>query len=184
MIVYERGVDVSYHQQFIEWLIASQDIQFAFIRWTQGDDWFDSRAVMNWLNSRRVGDLRIARAPYIVWDQRRGAGGEEHFQFFIDKFRGMDHGELPPVIDLELKPVDWSEFLIFVALLKMYFGCDPWLYSGAWFLNQLDVPVAVQNLVHWLTGYNEVGPTMPRQYKPNVVVWQQANNWQVPWVNV
>ena len=176
------GCDTSYHQRFVLWAGAKRDnVWFAFIRFCQGGDWKDARALESWRNAKKD---RVLRAPYIVWDERRGAGAQEHFRNFLEIFPREDKGELGVGLDLELKPVTWSEFMAFVDMLSAFFGVDPDLYSGAWFLNQLNVPVKVQQLDHWLTGYNDYGPTMPLAYKPNVVYWQQSSSWFVDWVNV
>jgi hypothetical protein len=175
------GCDTSFHQRLVSWLGAKADgVWYAFIRFCQGGDWKDPRALESWANAKKD---KVLRAPYIVWDERRGHGGRDHFRNFMEIYPKHDPGELIIKIDLELHPVTWSEFLILVEELHGFQGFDPDLYSGAWFLNQLNVPIRVQQLDHWLTGYNDHGPTMPKNYTPSVVYWQQSDSWFVDWVN-
>lgn len=174
------GIDLAFIQGRVNFRLArAAGVLFALIRFLQGGDWSDSRALENWRGAKAEKHLR---GPYLVWDERRGHGGQDHFQHFLRVFPDDDRGEFPAVIDLELHPVTWSELRVFYDLLLGYFGRAPWLYSGAWALNQLEVPLWVQMMVHWLTGYNEIGPTMPRAYTPRVLIWQKSDSWHVDWV--
>ena len=181
------GCDTSFHQGVIDWISAQLDgVVFAFIRWGQRGDWFDSQADDSWFNAKVAG---ILRGAYWVWDERDGADAEDHFQgvLAVASNIGLDHydGELPLVVDLELEPVDWDELEAFLVRLEGWMGRQPMIYTGSWFYARVKpLPDWLAEYDHWLTGYNDEGPSIwgpLAQLDPPVVCWQQANNWQVDW---
>lgn len=51
-----QGIDVSHHQQSIDWAqLKQQNIQFAFIKATEGESFKDSAFDANWRNARKQG---------------------------------------------------------------------------------------------------------------------------------
>jgi GH25 family lysozyme M1 (1,4-beta-N-acetylmuramidase) len=177
------GIDVSFYQGAIDWDAAWKDgVRFAAIRGGQRhglSGWTDSRFVENWKNAKRVGMLRMI---YWVWDP--ASSGQQHFDGMrraIDLVDG-DMGELGGMPDVELAPVRWSDVELWLQKIDDFWGIPPLPYSGAWFLNQLQVPQFFRELDHFLTGYNNIGPDLPRDYTPDVVAWQQTSSWAVPWV--
>ena len=91
-----RGVDVSRHQETIDWRsLSSDDTAFAYIKATEGEDWVDVRFSENW---RSAGAAEVLRGAY-------------HFFTFCapgaDQAANMiatvpdEPGMLPPAVDLE-----------------------------------------------------------------------------------
>lgn len=91
-----RGIDVSHHQADIDWsAIRSADIDFAFIKATEGTDWLDTRFAENW---REAGYNGIARGAYHFF--RFCKPGAAQAEFFLSQ---VPDGPrlLPPMVDVE-----------------------------------------------------------------------------------
>lgn len=73
-----RGVDLSYYQGNIDWdVLASQGVDFCFIKATEGIDHNDSQFAQNWETAQSA--HLCGRIPlFPVRGQRQGAGGKLH----------------------------------------------------------------------------------------------------------
>lgn len=91
------GIDVSHHQGQIDWTsVATDDISFAYIKATQGDDFTDERFAENWRGAAAAG---LERGAYHFFSLcTPGAAQAQHFLSVLPP----DPGELPEAIDLEL----------------------------------------------------------------------------------
>jgi len=91
------GVDVSNHQGGINWdAIASDDIDFAYIKASEGGDLTDRRFETNWAGAARVG---LKRGTYHFFTLCRP--GNEQAAHFL-RVAPPDDAALPPAVDLEL----------------------------------------------------------------------------------
>lgn len=91
-----RGIDVSNHQSDIDWQnLDSTDVQFAFIKATEGADFKDKRYRKNWQEADKKG---IVRSAYHFFTFCR-SGSEQAFNFI--ETVPNEPNMLPPAIDLE-----------------------------------------------------------------------------------
>ena len=91
-----RGVDVSHYQGEIDWpVIAGQDVQFAFIKATEGSGSQDDCFAANWEGARRAG-LRVGAYHFFSFDS---PGATQAANFIETVPTAVD--ALPPVIDVE-----------------------------------------------------------------------------------
>ena len=91
-----HGVDVSHYQGEIDWdMLAAQDIQFAYIKATEGSSHVDDRFAENYREAKQTG-LRVGAYHFFSFDSP-GATQAEHFIETVEAFDGM----LPPVVDVE-----------------------------------------------------------------------------------
>lgn len=91
-----HGIDVSHHQKKIDWhKLDKQQVQFAFIKATEGGDFKDTRFVENW---RQAKELDIAVGAYHFFTFCKD--GELQALNFIESVP-KDSTNLPPIIDLE-----------------------------------------------------------------------------------
>jgi lysozyme len=90
------GIDVSNHQGRIDWeRVAADDIEFAYIKATEGGDFVDRSFERNWERADAVG---IDRGAYHFFTLcKPGAEQAENFLRTVPS-----DPELPPAIDLEL----------------------------------------------------------------------------------
>ena len=91
-----HGVDVSHYQGEIDWNeMAAQDIQFAFIKATEGSIYVDERFAENYQEARQT-DLKVGAYHFFSFDSA-GLTQAENFIETVENFDGM----LPPVVDVE-----------------------------------------------------------------------------------
>jgi lysozyme len=90
------GVDVSNHQGEIDWArVADDDVDFAYIKATEGGDFVDKQFERNW---EGAGDAGLDRGAYHFFTLcRPGAEQAENFLRTVP----TDPDALPPVVDLE-----------------------------------------------------------------------------------
>jgi lysozyme len=91
------GIDVSHHQGRIDWpRVARDDIEFAYIKATEGGDFVDDRFAENWAAAQEAG---VARGAYHFFTLC--TGGREQAANFL-RVVPVETAALPPSVDLEL----------------------------------------------------------------------------------
>ncbi|MCK0117545.1 lysozyme [Isoptericola sp. S6320L] len=91
-----RGVDVSAYQGEIDWpVLAEQDLDFAFIKATEGSSHVDERFAANWAGAQET-DLLVGAYHFLSFESP-GAGQAAHL---IEQVPAAP-GTLPPVVDVE-----------------------------------------------------------------------------------
>ena len=91
-----RGVDVSWYQGNIDWnVLASNGIEFAFIKATEGSTHKDRRFTRNWKLARQTG-LAVAAYHFFSFESP-GSSQAANFIASVPK----DPQALPPVVDFE-----------------------------------------------------------------------------------
>lgn len=91
-----RGCDVSSYQGRIDWeTLQEQDIQFVFIKATEGSSYIDEYFYTNWEMASRT-DLMISAYHFFSFDSK-GKTQAEHFIRTVSQKENM----LPPVVDVE-----------------------------------------------------------------------------------
>lgn len=91
------GIDVSNHQGEIDWdAVAGDDIEFAYLKATEGGDFVDQRFRDNWDAAAAAG---LDRGAYHFFTLCRS--GVEQAENFL-RTLPSDTGTLPPAVDLEL----------------------------------------------------------------------------------
>jgi lysozyme len=91
-----HGIDVSKYQGNIDWnAVRNSNVQFAWIKATEGGDYLDEKFEQNWTRAKEVG---IPRGAYhfAYWCR----SGEEQAAWFLTHVPN-DPDALPPVLDVE-----------------------------------------------------------------------------------
>lgn len=137
------GVDVSHHQGDIDWVaVAADDVDFAYVKATQGSDFVDPLFARNWDGAGAAG---LDRGAYHFFSLCRP--GAEQARHFLDTVPD-DPDALPPVVDLELAgncsdrpPRDEvrREVLAFLDDVETATGQEVVLYVGADFDGRYDL---------------------------------------------
>lgn len=171
-----HGIDVSRYQQEVNWdTVAAQQIDFAFIKATEGQELVDICFDHNWQELKRV-------------DIKRGA---YHFfhptlppQIQANNFIStvsMDFGDLPPVLDFEVtNGVPKKEIIqhlqTWLDLVEKNYKIRPIIYTNQklyfkYILNHFsDYPI-------WVARYNSASPVMLTQN--GWKFWQYGNQGHV-----
>ena len=130
-----RGVDLSSYQGTVDWKILSeQDIQFAFIKATEGSSSVDPTFRENWTSAAET-DLRIGAYHFFSFE----SSGEKQAELFCNTVSRVSD-MLPPVIDVEFYgkfrseedidvPAVKKELRVLVDLLSVEFGVKPIIYA-------------------------------------------------------
>lgn len=128
-----RGVDVSRYQGAIDWtLLSSQDIDFVFIKATEGSGYVDPRFQENLKGAKDAG-LLVGAYHFFSFDSAPETQAENLFAQLPTA------ADLPPVVDLEFYgdkerfPPDpeevWENLCRMLALLEAHYGQRPIVYT-------------------------------------------------------
>ena len=129
-----RGVDVSHYQGDIDWAaLSSQDIEFAFIKATEGSSYVDEYFDYNFKQAQASG-IDAGAYHFFSYDSA-GLTQAENFIRTVTPFDGM----LPPVVDVEFygdkasnpperDDVD-KELADMLTALEEYYGLKPIIYT-------------------------------------------------------
>ena len=171
-----HGIDVSHYQSRIDWdSIAAQEIQFAFVKASEGEGMVDSLFDRNWTSLKRVGIKRGAyhffRPTLSVYKQARN---------FIQNVSLLP-GDLPPVLDIEVldgasQKITLIRLQTWLNLVEEHFGIRPIIYTNLNFYQEhlaghfKDYPV-------WIARYNSRQPRL--KDKENWDFWQYGNRGRI-----
>ncbi len=129
-----RGVDVSSYQGDIEWqTLSSQNIDFAFIKATEGSSYVDPCFTYNYSEAQKC-DISVGAYHFFSYDST-GITQAENFINTVVPFENM----LPPVIDLEFygdkeknppsREAVTSELNDMLSVLEEHYGLKPIIYA-------------------------------------------------------
>ncbi len=147
-----QGIDVSHHQGEIDWqAIPKGEVQFAFIKATEGGDHKDKRFQENWDAALAVGI--VPSAYHFFSFCKSGAEQAANLIATAPKQKGC----LPPAIDLEYggncserpsKEAFIKELTVLSDSLFSYYGQRPILYSTPTFYEEY-LDGEMQDHIYW-----------------------------------
>ncbi|MBD3943852.1 lysozyme [Microbacterium sp. NEAU-LLC] len=128
-----RGVDISSYQGEVDWdVLSAQDIDFAYIKATEGSSSVDSQFVSNWEGAVQT-DLLVGAYHFVSFD----SSGETQAAHVIETV--PDGATLPIALDFEYygdyfqhPPAREKVDAILVPLLEMleeHYGAPPVIYA-------------------------------------------------------
>ena len=165
------GIDVSHWQGTMNWPVAyAAGVRFAFIKATDGAAWFDQQFANNWPAAKAAGILRGAYHYY-----RPAQPARPQAQNLFARLEG-DLGELPPVLDVEQRPLSGPAIRECADEIARLFGQRPLIYTSTGVWNELGSQPWAAAYPLWLAQY-------PRPWTPDLIDLLQA--WQptlpTPW---
>lgn len=130
-----RGVDVSAHQQEIDWKgLEDEGIAFAFIKATEGSDHVDENFEKNWDGAHGT-DMKVGAYHFLSYD----SPGRTQAENFIETV-GRKWGMMPPVVDVEFygeytevhpeKEKVYRVLDVVLEELEDYYGKRPIIYTN------------------------------------------------------
>lgn len=160
-----RGVDVSHHQGEIDWHeLSGNDIEFAFIKATEGSSHLDDQFLRNWSEASRE-NLLVGAYHFFSFD----SPGESQAAWFIQN-TGSLTGKLAPVVDVEyyadkeknppaeaevrkhlgkmlalleteyqMKPILYTTYPVYKKYLRGYFDDHPLWIRNVYYSPNLDL---------------------------------------------
>ncbi len=128
-----RGIDLSHHNGQVNWdALEAGNLDFIYLKATEGRDWKDRDFQSNWIEATRRGYHLGAYHFYILCKPAR-----EQAANFIQSVE-VRSGTLPPAVDLEYahncKPYrdaagTRAELQAFLDRLEAEYGADPVIYT-------------------------------------------------------
>lgn len=180
------GVDISHHQDTVDWETLSSSADFAFIKASGGLDYTDPMFPDNWRASAKSGMLRGAYHFYYTNDDPI-----EQAKWFLSHLSSDDWGDLPPVLDIEshslkndLKPgaLD-DQILKWLRRVEAVTGHRPIIYTGANFAAEYLTDTLLQRYPLWLAQYEVDTPRVPTIWaESGWTFWQFSSNDSLPGV--
>ena len=178
-----HGIDVSHHQGKIDWellrnqaTIDGQPLSFAFIKATEGTDLVDSHFKENFAAAKKHGILRSAYHFY-----RAGASAKQQAEHFIRQVK-LEAGDLPPVLDVEVKPASVSQenfrqgILEWLLRVEQHYGVKPILYTYHSFHQQYMNDSVFNLYPYWIAHYYVDSV----RYRGPWAFWQHSDSGQLP----
>ena len=175
-----HGIDVSKYQDFIDWdqvkamRVENVQINFAFIKATEGLASIDSYFIRNWLKAQNAQLVRCAYHYFLA--TKSGKAQAENFIRVVV----LEKGDLPPVLDVEQPygaPADKIRKNIkeFLQTVEQYYGVKPIIYTNVDFYN------------HYLKGDFDMYPLWVAHYlqkdRPRItrdwLFWQHSEQGRV-----
>lgn len=129
-----HGVDVSHYQGKIDWSkLAQQNVDFAYIKATEGSSYLDECFIDNWQEAAKT-DLYVGAYHFFSFD----SDGAKQAAFYIETVGNLD-GRLIPAVDVEfygdkeknppaVEDVR-EELKKMLAALEDYYHVKPVIYS-------------------------------------------------------
>ncbi len=167
-----HGIDVSHYQRSVDWQeIANQEIDFAFVKATEGLTYKDSFFHRNWDGLLNTDIIRGAYHFYYP-----SLDPIQQAYNFIQTVE-LEHGDLPPVIDFETTNGK--------SLIEIVSGIQTWLTAVEQVYEIKPIIYTNQKLYHkyikghfddykvWVARYNDYSPEM--DINQNWTFWQYGD---------
>lgn len=122
-----KGLDISNHQEIIQWELIEKKYKFVFIKATEGSDFQDKYFERNWNEAQEKGLL--TGAYHYFTTESSGLEQAKNFTTVVKKQQRM----LPPVVDVEVNAKDKEKFQKelkdFISYIEKYYGQKPIIYT-------------------------------------------------------
>jgi lysozyme len=178
-----HGIDVSHHQGIIDWellrnqaVIDGQPLSFVFIKATEGDDFVDNQFSHNIEQARKYG---ILCGAYHFFQPSISA--KKQAELFIRQVQ-LKQGDLPPVLDVEVKPGDVSQedfrqgILEWLLRVEQHYHVKPILYTYHSFHQQYMSDSIFNLYPYWIAHYYVDSV----RYQGPWAFWQHNDKGQLP----
>lgn len=181
-----HGIDVSRHQRYIDWDAVSKmnqndiGISFAFIKASEGRTVIDEYFNENWKASKENGILRGAYHFF-----RPHLTAQEQASLFIRQVPKLSKGDLPPVLDIEMKgscpPARLKKNLkLWLVLVEKHYGMAPILYTNYGFYKRFLMGKEFKKYPLWIAHYKS--PDI-NNIVDNWFFWQHSDRGHVNGIN-
>lgn len=153
------GIDISKYQGDIDWYqLKSHEVQFAFMKVSEGEKLIDRNFKDNWYSARQAG---IRRGAYHFY--RPNVDWKKQAKLYIENVE-LEKGDLPPVIDIELIHSQSQEYLVleikkWLTVIEKHYGVKPIVYTYENYYNRfLLEDFRGYNL--WIAKYSHSAPKL------------------------
>lgn len=171
-----HGIDVSAYQGRIDWAeVARHNVQFAFIKASEGVTLRDQRFQRNWEAARKAG---VYRGAYHYFQPNYD--GAQQANLFT-RTVPLAPGDLPPVLDVEHAEFHDVAAMrrnvgVWLRLVERHYGVRPILYSNHSFYKR-HLAGHFDKYPLWLAHYEVPEPRLPRE---KWIIWQYSDESYIP----
>ncbi len=166
-----KGIDISHHNRVRNWNSVSDNNDFVIMKATEGESWVDSKFNSYWKESNRQGTIRGAYHFFTP-----GVSGEKQFNNFKKTVK-LKKGDLPPILDVELKECNIDEVNIWLKLAEEHYGVKPIIYTEYVFF-KLILEDEVSDCKLWIYIDKDYG-MKPSFNNYECVIWQYSHTGNV-----
>jgi lysozyme len=182
------GIDVSHFNGVIDWkMVATQKIEFAYAKATQGSGFTDPKFSINWKEIKDASMKRGAYHFYIPTDDPK-----KQAQYFIQTVGELDENDLPPMLDLEevdMGAVDKETFqdniLIWLSIIEDHYKMKPIMYTYTSYANTYLANEKFSSYKLWIAEYTDApSPIIPTIWdKQSWYIWQYSAKDKLKGIN-
>jgi lysozyme len=178
-----HGIDVSHHNESIDWhkvknsIDDKVDIQFCFIKATEGTDLKDQDFTKNWQQSKMTGLIRGAYHFYVPW-----ANPNLQAKNFIESVNLQD-GDFAPVIDFEtqgkgrkVRQELLGNVKVFIEILEKHYGVKPIIYTNGHIYRQF-IKGNLDDYPLWISNYDS--EKLEGYEYSRLMIWQHSTDGKV-----
>jgi lysozyme len=165
-----NGIDISHHNNITDWTKFKNNIDFCFIKSSQGGNYKDPKFNSYWLSAKKH---KIVRGAYHFFSP--GVSAEKQFNNFKKRVK-LEHGDLPPVLDVELKDSNMDEVNKWLELATEYYGVKPIVYTEILFFKVFMEGKIIKDYPIWIYVDNSLGV---EPYNNNCILWQYSHNGKI-----
>jgi lysozyme len=122
-----RGIDISHHNNIYNWNSIRQVNVFCIMKASEGKNFDDNRFNYNW---QKAAQNNLIRGAYHFFVPNISA--EKQFENFRNSVT-LKAGDLPPILDVEMKKCNIDEVNKWLKLAESYYGVKPIIYSDYYF---------------------------------------------------
>ncbi len=171
-----HGLDVSHYQEVIDWdAVMMQDIDFVFIKATEGQSMKDHRFKRNW---KVLGEKNVRRGAYHFFRPTISAAAQaENYIEFVP----LCVGDLAPVLDVEVLDKTNPKTLrkgmkTWLNKVEAAYHIRPIIYTNLNFYEDY-LKGHLDDYPLWIARYNNRPPSLSDQQKWHF--WQYGNRGQL-----
>lgn len=177
-----HGVDVSNWQGNIDWdALRGAGCEFAFIKATESNNFYDRWFERNWNEAKRVGMVR--GAYHFARPHENDAVSEAHFFLDSIKYETLEPGDIL-VLDMEDEKfhgdvVPWT--LHWLQVVESIVGFNAIIYTGPWYLSSRMKErggTGIEQYGLWLAAYAATPPPVPAPWS-KLDVWQYTSKGKI-----
>lgn len=176
-----HGIDISHYQGDIEWdklyttRLSDYPIEFVFIKATEGTDYLDTAFQRNF---RNAADYGLIRGAYHFFTPNTDP--IKQAEFFIRTVK-LDSGDLPPVLDVEVKGDNNKKEMtarvkLWLERIEKHYGVKPILYTSYKFKKKYLNDPFFDSYPYWIAHYYVDSV----RYKGQWRFWQHTDIGTVP----
>jgi len=122
-----RGIDISHHNNIYNWSLLKTGNSFCIMKASEGKSFDDNKFNYNWQMAK---NNQLTRGAYHFFTPNISA--EKQFENFKNSVK-LKSGDLPPILDVELKKSNINEVNKWLKLAEKFYGVKPILYSDYYF---------------------------------------------------